>query len=75
MADAAPKVLTVCLSPTLQKTCVLEGLVEDEVNRCTSVRLDASGKGINCTRYTFSFLLRVTVEIVFDMGGKAVDMK
>ena len=38
-----PKVLILCLSPTLQKTLVVNDLVEDEVNRCRSTRLDASG--------------------------------
>eukprot|EP00667_Euglena_gracilis_P017057 EG_transcript_17914 len=49
-APAPPRVLTVCLSPTLQKTLLLPDLAEDEVNRCLTERLDASGKGVNVTR-------------------------
>lgn len=44
------KFLTVCLHPTLQRTCVLDDLQEDKVNRVRSSRVDASGKGINVTR-------------------------
>jgi 1-phosphofructokinase/tagatose 6-phosphate kinase len=42
--------LTVCLTPTLQKTLVFSGLVRNEVNRTGEYRLDASGKGINVSR-------------------------
>lgn len=42
--------LVVCLNPTIQKTIILNELIEDEVNRSTEYRTDASGKGINVTR-------------------------
>jgi len=43
-------VLSVCLHPVLQRTCELERLQENRVNRCLSLRIDASGKGVNVTR-------------------------
>ena len=43
-------VLTVCLSPTLQKTLVFSGLEKDKVNRSAVHRLDTAGKGINAAR-------------------------
>ena len=45
-----PSFLTVCMNPTLQKTLVFSGLVQDTVNRTAEYRLDASGKGINVSR-------------------------
>jgi len=47
---SAPRFLTVCLNPVLQRTVVLERLSVHEVNRSEAHRLDASGKGINVTR-------------------------
>jgi 1-phosphofructokinase family hexose kinase len=43
--------LTVCLNPTLQKTILLDRLKENEVNRSPEHYLDASGKGINVSRF------------------------
>lgn len=42
--------LTVCLSPTLQKTLRFSSIVPGMVNRTEVHRLDASGKGINVSR-------------------------
>jgi 1-phosphofructokinase family hexose kinase len=42
--------LAVCLNPTLQRTIELSRLDMGEVNRATSARLDASGKGVNVSR-------------------------
>ncbi len=46
----APRFLTVCLNPVLQKTLRLAALQRGRVNRLLHHRLDASGKGINVTR-------------------------
>jgi tagatose 6-phosphate kinase len=46
----APRFLTVCLNPVLQKTLQLDRLVPGEVNRLLHHRFDASGKGLNVTR-------------------------
>ena len=42
--------LIVCLNPTIQKTIILNNLKENEVNRSSNFRTDASGKGVNVTR-------------------------
>ncbi|OPZ66063.1 MAG: Tagatose-6-phosphate kinase [bacterium ADurb.Bin478] len=42
--------LTVSLHPVLQRTCELDRLQENQVNRCLTLRVDASGKGVNVTR-------------------------
>jgi len=42
--------LAVCMNPTLQKTLVFPGLLQDSVNRTGEYRLDASGKGVNVCR-------------------------
>jgi len=42
--------LVVCLNPTIQKTIILNELIENEVNRSTEYRTDAAGKGVNTTR-------------------------
>jgi len=42
--------LVLCLNPTIQKTILLEELKENEVNRSSEYRTDASGKGVNVTR-------------------------
>lgn len=43
-------ILVVCLNPTFQKTMVFDRFDENEVNRCSLYRLDASGKGMNVAR-------------------------
>jgi len=43
-------ILTVCLTPTLQKTLRFSSIVPGTVNRTGIHRLDVSGKGINVTR-------------------------
>lgn len=47
---SSPSLLIVCLNPVLQKTLTLTSLREGEVNRVTTHRIDASGKGINLSR-------------------------
>ncbi|HPN35250.1 MAG TPA: PfkB family carbohydrate kinase [bacterium] len=42
--------LTVSLHPVLQRTCELDRLQENRVNRCLTLRVDASGKGVNVAR-------------------------
>ncbi len=42
--------LVICLNPTIQKTIILKKLNENEVNRSSEYRTDASGKGVNVTR-------------------------
>ena len=43
-------ILTVCMSPTIQKTLVFPGLERDKVNRTGEYSLDAAGKGIDVSR-------------------------
>ena len=43
-------IVTVTLNPSLDQTVTVEGLVIDEANRWTSLRLDPGGKGINVSR-------------------------
>jgi 1-phosphofructokinase/tagatose 6-phosphate kinase len=43
-------ILTVGMTPTIQKTLLFSGFVKDAVNRTGEYRLDASGKGINVCR-------------------------
>ncbi|GHU59437.1 phosphofructokinase [Spirochaetia bacterium] len=42
--------LSVCMSPTLQKTLCFPGIAPGMVNRTAAHRLDAAGKGINVSR-------------------------
>ncbi|MDR3342343.1 MAG: PfkB family carbohydrate kinase [Treponema sp.] len=42
--------LTVCMNPTLQKTLRFSALIPDTVNRTSTHRVDASGKGVNVSR-------------------------
>ena len=42
--------LVICLNPTIQKTIILNKLVENEVNRSSEYRTDPSGKGVNTAR-------------------------
>ncbi len=42
--------LTLCLTPTFQRTLRFSKVERGEVNRSNEYRLDASGKGINVTR-------------------------
>ncbi len=45
-----PKVLTVCLNPTIQRTLLFDRVDMGEVNRARKVWVDASGKGVNAAR-------------------------
>ena len=50
-AEEAPRVLTVCLNPTLQRTVLLKSrLRPGDVNRADLGCVNASGKGVNVTR-------------------------
>jgi fructose-1-phosphate kinase PfkB-like protein len=44
------KTVCVCLSSTIQKTILFEGLDKNAVNRSIGYRLDASGKAVNAAR-------------------------
>jgi fructose-1-phosphate kinase PfkB-like protein len=44
------KIVTVGMSPTIQKTITFDSLAIDAVNRSTGYRLDASGKAVNAAR-------------------------
>lgn len=67
-----PAFLPVCLNPTLQKTLVLERLVENEVNRSAEYYLDASGKGVNVAR-VLTHLGEQAVHLTH-LGGRNVDL-
>ncbi len=43
-------VLTICLSPGLQRSVLIDSLVLGEVNRLDSVVVDVAGKGVNVCR-------------------------
>ncbi len=43
-------VISVCLSPGFQRSATIYALVPGEVNRLTSVAVDAAGKGVNVCR-------------------------
>lgn len=54
--SASPKpILCVCLNPTLQRTLAFAGWKRGEVNRASSGRLDASGKGVNVARIILQY--------------------
>jgi len=53
-------ILSICLNPTFQKTIILNDLLENEVNRSSDYRTDASGKGINVTRVLTQLNLECT---------------
>lgn len=55
-------ILVVCLNPTFQKTLLFDHFQENEVNRSSMYRQDASGKGINVAR------------IITQLGGKAMHL-
>jgi fructose-1-phosphate kinase PfkB-like protein len=45
-----PRILSVCLNPTMQRTLVFESVAMGEVNRAIRRWVDASGKGVNVAR-------------------------
>lgn len=67
-----PNFLPVCLNPTLQKTLVLDRLVENEVNRSDEYYLDASGKGVNVAR-VLTHLGEQAIHLTH-LGGRNVDL-
>lgn len=60
--------LSICLNPVLQKTIVLKGLHENEVNRSNEYYFDASGKGVNVSRVLTQ--LEQNVIYLTQSGGK-----
>lgn len=65
------KVLTVCLSPTFQKTLVFNSFREDEVNRSSEYMLSVAGKGINVSRTLLR--LGTGTEHLTHLGGPRVE--
>ena len=65
------KVLTVCLSPTFQKTLVFNDFCEDEVNRSSEYTLSVAGKGINVSRALIR--LGTESEHLTHLGGPRVE--
>jgi len=53
-------IVTITLNPTIDRTITVHGLVLDEANRWTSLRLYAGGKGIDVSR------------TIHEMGGKTI---
>lgn len=53
-------IATITLNPTIDRTITVHGLILDEANRWTSLRLYAGGKGIDVSR------------AVHEMGGKTI---
>ena len=49
------KILTVTLNPGLDKTYNLDEFIPGKVNRCSELRLDPGGKGINVSRALTNF--------------------
>ena len=43
-------VISICLSPGLQRSVLIDTLISGEVNRLQSVVVDVSGKGVNVCR-------------------------
>lgn len=63
-----PKVITITLNPSLDKTVVVDTIEEGSVNRIKQVRFDAGGKGINVARLLASF--QVNVKALGYAGGR-----
>jgi 1-phosphofructokinase family hexose kinase len=60
--------VTVCLNPTIQRTLLLDRLLQGEVNRVRELSIDASGKGINVSRVLAQ--LGRTVTHLTQAGGR-----
>jgi len=43
-------VISICLSPGLQRSVIIDTLIPGEVNRLQSVVIDVAGKGVNVCR-------------------------
>ena len=43
-------VISICLSPGLQRSVIIDNLIPGEVNRLDSVVVDVAGKGVNVCR-------------------------
>lgn len=65
------KFLSVCLTPTMQRTMRFPSLEKGEVNRTSEYRIDASGKGVNVTRVLAQ--LGEPVTHLTHLGGSQAD--
>lgn len=65
-------VICICLSPGFQRSVIIDSLIPGEVNRLTSVLVDAAGKGVNVCRV----LQRLGIEAfcLAQGGGNAVEL-
>lgn len=67
-------ILTVCLNPAVDKTCLIDSLVSGEVNRLQSAVNIAGGKGVNVARVLRAFSMPVAiVGFLGGMGGKLIE--
>jgi fructose-1-phosphate kinase PfkB-like protein len=64
--------LTICLNPVLQKTIVLSGLKENEVNRSSEYYFNAAGKGVIVSRVFIQ--LKERVIHLTQAGGRNRDL-
>lgn len=67
------KILTVCLSSTLQKTVSFNSVELTKVNRSTKYRLDASGKAVNSAR-VLTQLEENCCQVICPLGEKNADL-
>lgn len=63
-------VISICLSPGLQRSVIIDTLIPGEVNRLKSVVIDVAGKGVNVCRV----LQRLGIEtLCLAQGGSSAD--